>query len=106
MIKEIIVYKFLIDNKVAGFYILNRPKKQAIELEMLFVLPQFIGKGIGKKLLFHASDKAQKLECTTLSLLADPNAKSFYESQGFRVIDKKESSISNRFLPIMIKNLK
>ena len=40
-----------------------------------------------------------------MTLLADPNAFPFYMSQGFIIIDQKESSIPNRFLPIMQKDL-
>lgn len=101
MIEETMTFKFLQDEKLAGFYMLNPPKENCIELEMLFVLPEFIGKGIGKKLLLHSFKKAMKLKVKSMTLLADPNAKNFYESQGFVVIDKKESSVKGRFLPIM-----
>jgi N-acetylglutamate synthase-like GNAT family acetyltransferase len=105
MIKELLVYKFILNQKIIGFYILNQPIKQSIELEMLFVLPEFIGKGIGKKLLIHAFENALKLKASNLTLLADPNAELFYKSQGFIIIDKKESSIPDRFLLIMQKDL-
>lgn len=105
MIKELLVYKFIQNQKTVGFYILNQPIKQSIELEMLFVLPEFIGKGIGKKLLIHAFENALKLKASNLTLLADPNAEFFYKSQGFICIDKKESAIPNRFLLIMQKDL-
>lgn len=105
MIKSLFAYKFIQNNKITGFYILNQPIVNNIELEMLFVLPEFIGKGIGKKLLLHAFTKALNLNANELTLLADPNAVAFYESQGFIIIDKKESIIPNRFLPIMQKDL-
>ena len=105
MIEELIIYKFLQEDIIAGFYILNLPKKTSIELEMLFVLPEFIGKGIGKQLLQHSFEKAHNLTCKSMTLLADPNAVSFYTSQGFYEIDRKESSIPNRFLPILKKDL-
>ena len=124
MIEECDVFKFLQNDKIAGFYILNPPEKTtyysnqvyteqsrsieeslSVELEMLFVLPEFIGKGIGKQLLQHSFEKAQKLNCESMTLLADPNAVPFYSSQGFYEIDKKESSIPNRFLPVMQKDL-
>lgn len=105
MIEKLIVYKFLQDHKTVGFYVLNLPKKKSIELEMLFVLPEFIGKGIGKKLLLHVFNKARELNANSLTLLADPNAVGFYKNQGFIIIGKKESSIPNRFLPIMQKYL-
>ncbi len=105
MVEEMMIYKYVQNNKIAGFYALNPPKGKAIKLEMLFVLPEFIGKGIGKNLLLHAIEHTRKLNADSITLLADPNAVFFYKSQGFNIIDKKESAISNRFLPIMQKDL-
>jgi len=105
MIEEMMVYKIVVNNHVVGFYALNQPKENAIELEMLFILPKFIGQGIGKKLLLHSIKNSRELKVDSMTLLADPNAVPFYKSQGFVIIDKKESSIPNRFLPIMQKDL-
>lgn len=105
MIIECDVYQYAIDSKTVGFYVLNPPEKENSELEMLFVLPAFIGKGIGKQLLLHAFEKAKTMSSKTMTLLADPNAVPFYESQDFIIIDKKESSIAGRFLPVMLKYL-
>lgn len=106
MISESYSFKYMVDKKTAGFYFLNPLQEKKIELEMLFVLPEFIGKAIGKQLLRHSFKKAIELKATSMTLLADPNAVPFYESQGFRIIDKKESSIAGRFLPVMEKDLK
>ncbi len=105
MIENMMIYKFIVNHKTAGFYALNQPKGNSIELEMLFILPEFIGQRIGKKLLQHSIKKSKELKADTMTLLADPNAVDFYKSQGFKIIDKKESSIPNRFLPIMQKYL-
>ncbi len=101
MVNELFVCQFLFDDTTVGFYILNPPKEKAIELEMLFVLPDFIGKGIGKQLLVHAIQKAKKLEAKYITVVSDPNAAAFYQSQSFVIIDKKQSSIPGRFLPEM-----
>ena len=106
MISNCAIFKFLIDDHIAGFYILNPPKEKSIELEMLFVLPKFIGKGIGKQLLQHSFENALKLNVNSMTLLADPNAVPFYESRGFYKIDKKESTIPGRFLSVLKKDLK
>ena len=42
MIQKLIVYKYIYDDKIIGFYILNQPQEKFIELEFLFVLPAFI----------------------------------------------------------------
>ena len=59
IIQEMIVSKFITDKEIVGFYILNQPKEQIIELEFLLVLPSFIGKGIESKLIQHAFEKAK-----------------------------------------------
>ena len=105
MLKDWNVCKYVIDDKIVGFYILNQPEDKSIELEFLFVLPNLIGKGIGKKLLNHSIEKGINLNCNEMIVLADPNAKYFYAYKGFETIYEKESSISNRFLPVMKKYL-
>jgi N-acetylglutamate synthase-like GNAT family acetyltransferase len=105
MISDCEVFKFLVDTKIIGFYVLNPPENNALELEMLFILPEFIGNGIGKQLLLHSFENAKLQEAKSITLLADPNAIPFYNSQGFYEIDKKESSIVGRFLPVMKKDL-
>ncbi|MDC1161900.1 GNAT family N-acetyltransferase [Tenacibaculum sp.] len=103
MIERMDIYKYIIDNKTVGFYALNPPRNNSVELELLFISPEIIGKGIGKTLLLHSFNLVKKNRITSMTLLADPNAVPFYKSQGFKIIDKKESSIPNRFLPIMKK---
>jgi N-acetylglutamate synthase-like GNAT family acetyltransferase len=103
IIQEMMVYKFISDDKTVGFYILSQPEEQSIELEFLFVLPTFIGKGVGSQLINHAFQKVKDLNCKQVIVLADPNAVSFYEAKGFTIIDRKESSIAGRFLPLMKK---
>jgi GNAT superfamily N-acetyltransferase len=105
MIQEMIVYKFISNDKPVGFYILNQPKEVSIELEFLFVLPSFIGKGIGHQLITHAFSKAIALNCNQIHLVADLNAVPFYQSKGFTVIAEKESVIFDRILPVMQKYL-
>ncbi|QVY64024.1 GNAT family N-acetyltransferase [Polaribacter sp. Q13] len=99
------VYKLMVDDVAVGFYVLNNPKEDLVKLEMLFVLPLFIGKGIGKKLVVHALKKAIKANATTIELVADPNAIPFYKSQGFLEKGKIGSAVLGRFLSLMQKDL-
>ncbi|GGG95955.1 N-acetyltransferase [Polaribacter pacificus] len=102
MIQEMQVYVWKEGQKILGFYVLNQPLDNKIELEFLFVLPSFIGKGIGKKLLVHAIEIAKKNpENLLMTLDADPNAAPFYSSQGFQTVGQKNSSIFGRFMPKM-----
>ena len=105
MISEMFVYKFISNQEIVGFYILNQPQENYIELEFLFVHPNCIGKGVGNQLIQHAFFEAKRLNCKHITVLSDPNAADFYKSKGFYEIDKKESSISGRFLPILQKDV-
>lgn len=72
-------------------------------LENLWVLPEYIGKGIGKDLFFHAVTLARGRGYKILQLEADPNAMGFYEKMGMKKIGERQSEVdgSPRILPIM-----
>ncbi|MEO1049280.1 MAG: GNAT family N-acetyltransferase [Bacteroidota bacterium] len=72
------------------------------EVLHLWVLPEFIGKGMGKSLLQHSLKQTVKLP-KMIRVEADPNAAPFYESQGFETFDRVESYPKGRFLPVMRK---
>ena len=101
MFEECNVYKYIVKDEIAGFYILNRANIRTSILEFLFVDPKFIKKGIGSKLLNHAKEYCLDGSSAIINVLSDPNAESFYAMHGFKVISKTESSIKGRFLPEM-----
>lgn len=72
-------------------------------LENLWVLPEWMGRGIGKRLFLHAVDMARQRGYTLLQLEADPNAVGFYEKMGMRRVGERQSEIEGqpRILPIM-----
>ena len=93
--------KFVIEDEIAGFYLLNRVNSRTCFLEFLFVHPKHIGKNIGKQLIEHAIHSCRNNSCEILNVLSDPFAESFYMKYGFKTISRKESSIRGRFLPEM-----
>jgi len=93
--------KFIIDDEIVGFYLLNRVNARTCCLEFLFVLPKVIGKGVGRQLIEHAIESCKANGCEVLNVLSDPNAESFYTKQGFKTISSKESAVKGRFLPEM-----
>ena len=105
MLKTMMAYVYIHQNQIVAFYIFGLPKNKTVELEFLFVLPNFIGKGIGTLLMKHFLEKA-RANVDFIRVLSDPNAEDFYTSFGFSKIGKKESSIAGRFLPIMQLDLK
>jgi len=97
-------FKYVDEDQILGFSGINYLSQQTI-LEFLFVLPKYMGKGIGSALLDHAIYKATENLSMSLIVLSDPNAQSFYEKYSFVKFKEEESSIVGRFLPWMIKVL-
>ena len=101
MFEDFSIYNFLVNNKIVGFYILNRVNIRTSFLEFLFVHPNYIQQGIGRKLLAHAIAFCIGGSSAILNVLSDPNAEAFYVKHGFKVIGRRESSIPGRLLPEM-----
>ena len=79
------VFKACAQASVIGWYrLLNRPP--TVILEDLWLLPAYMGKGIGRALFEHAVDQARRYGALEIELDADPNAAPFYAKMGCRVI--------------------
>lgn len=85
-----------------GFYTLEEQHGNAW-LENLWVLPEYIGKAVGKALFLHAAELSRQRGCRILQLEADPNAVGFYERMGMHKIRERHSEVDSqpRVLPIM-----
>ena len=72
-------------------------------IEDLWVLPEHMGKGIGKALFLYAAVLARQRGYQKLQLEADPNAVGFYEKMGMQRIGERRSEVEGqpRILPIM-----
>lgn len=101
-ILEKTVYKLVSDKTIIGYYSFFIDN-DCIELDNLFVLPEYIGSGIGKRLLFDFLEKAKDLNFEKIILYSDPNSEGFYEKYGFKTIGQKATNQHDRFLPIMEK---
>jgi len=100
--KKVDIYKLLIKSKIAGFCAISE-NAENYEVDHLWVLPVFIGKGWGKGLLNTSLQKSVVKE-KSINVVADPNAEGFYASQGFKTYDKIESLPKGRYLPVMRKS--
>ena len=90
-----------------GFYSLERISAAEVELSLLFVEPDFIGKGYGRKLITHAQEEARHLGYSKMIIQGDPNAERFYRSAGGLLVStRKSASIPNRELPIFCIDLR
>jgi GNAT superfamily N-acetyltransferase len=86
---------------VLGFYAIERESSTQFELEALFVDPEHIGQGIGRRLMQHAIENVKAKGGKFLVIQGDPNAESFYLAAGGKQIGDRESeSVSGRFLPL------
>ena len=96
----------VVDLKPAGFYSLHKDG-ESLWIDNLWVLPNFMGQGIGKQLFQHALAKGHTLGTFILKIEADPNAQSFYEKMGARKVGEHHSQVDGqpRILPIMEINL-
>ena len=74
---------------------------ETVDLDALFVDPPAIGSGAGRALFAAAADLARRLGARRMTILADPNAASFYERMGARFLRNAPSdAIPGRLLPL------
>ena len=95
------IYKLVINDLVVGYYSYVILEENVVQLDNLFVLPEYIRKGLGTFLMSDFLDRCKALKFQKVVLDADPNAENFYKKNGFKTIGQIETSIKDRFLPIM-----
>jgi ribosomal protein S18 acetylase RimI-like enzyme len=90
------------EDRLIGFYTLQEENGNA-SLENLWVLPEYIGKGVGKKLFLHAVELSRQRGYEILRLEADPNAVGFYEKMGMKQAGEHQYEVDGqpRRLPIL-----
>lgn len=87
--------------EIVGFYCLAKLSPVEQELEALFVLPDRIGQGIGRRLMLHAEQTAAEMGAEAILIQGDPNADRFYRRAGaIRIGEKESESIPGRQLPL------
>jgi ribosomal protein S18 acetylase RimI-like enzyme len=96
----------IVDIRPVAFYTLL-DKDGIAWIENLWVMPEYISKGVGKRLFLHAVEIARQRKYKTLQLEADPNALGFYEKLGMHKIGEHQSEVDEqpRVLPLMEMNL-
>ena len=96
-------YAAVLDARPVGFYALGRGGDR-MELLHLWVLPEAMGRGVGRSLFGHALERARKAGCRVLEIESDPNAEGFYQHMGAHRVGArvKELEGQRRELPILI----
>ncbi|QDU08688.1 GNAT family N-acetyltransferase [Gimesia aquarii] len=99
------VYVVTIDNTIVGYYSLREIDSKAIELEHLFVDPDYLKRGYGSQMFHHAMEVIKSKGFSRLVIQSDPNASGFYEKLGIPLVKKISSSIPGRSIPCFEKIL-
>ncbi len=96
-------YSAVIDDQYVGFYALTR-KNDKLHLLHMWVLPDWMGRGIGRSLFRHALERAKKLGFCQMEIESDPNAEGFYQRMGARRIGTNIHMVEQqrRELPVLI----
>lgn len=95
------VYKLVVNNEIVGYYSFFHESEETIELDNLFVWPDFIGKGFGQILMKDFLLRLENSGIKKVVLDAEPKAEKFYEKIGFVKVGEIQTSIKDRFLPKM-----
>jgi N-acetylglutamate synthase-like GNAT family acetyltransferase len=90
-----------VDGQVAGFVTVDGSPPDG-ELGNLFIDPDAIGSGVGRRLWTHAVESATAGGFRSLHIEADPNAEGFYLRMGAeRVGETPSTAIAGRMLPLL-----
>jgi len=91
-----------LDSEAIAFYTLQEKDGNAW-LENIWVLPEYIGKGVGRQLFEHVVELARQRGYQALQLEAEPSAVGFYEKMGMRKIGEYQYELDSqmRVLPLM-----
>ncbi len=100
------VYKLIFEYKIIGYYSYFNIEEGTVKLDNLFVLSKYIGEGFGKILIEDFLNKIRESKIEKIILDADPYVEDFYKKFGFNTIGQLETSVKDRFLPIMELRLK
>lgn len=86
--------------RVVGFYALD-DQPPGGELDALFVEPDAIGRGYGRRLFRHAVETAKRRGWSEMMIEADPYAEPFYQAMGaVRMGEVPSGSIPGRTIPL------
>ena len=90
------------DGEPVAYYSLIQAGNE-LWLDNLWVLPEHMGKGLGKELFLHALERGRLRQVPVLKIEADPHAQSFYKHMGARKVNEHHSEIDGkpRILPVM-----
>jgi GNAT superfamily N-acetyltransferase len=91
-----------VEERPVGFYAISLEGKNA-SVEHLWVLPEYMGKGIGAELFRHMLSRCKELGARILEIESDPNAQGFYEHMGAKKVRESVGEVDGqpRILPVL-----
>ncbi len=95
-----------LNGQIVGFHVLVEAA-ESWRLEHLWILPEQMGHGFGRRLFTHAAARAAERGAICLTIEADPNAEPFYRRMGAVRVGTIESEIDHhcRELPLLTFDL-
>ncbi len=96
-------YAAIDEGRTVGFHALGR-KGERMDLLHLWVLPDAMGRGVGRSLFIHALERTRNLGFRELEIESDPNAEGFYKRMGAHRVGTSTKYLAghNRELPVLI----
>jgi N-acetylglutamate synthase-like GNAT family acetyltransferase len=76
---------------VVGFAVLHERSEEACELAGLFVEPDRMRRGVGRRLVEDAKRMAGERGATRIDVVANPQAVAFYEAVGFTTVGQTQT---------------
>lgn len=93
-------WKITKEDQPIGFTIISSSSDGFFEIEHCWISPDYIGKGLGTKLLTQVLSQS-RYQGKRFGVLADPNAVPFYQKIGFATIKEVPGKPKGRVLPWM-----
>ena len=94
----------VLEHKIVGVYALELDEREA-EIDGFWVLPGFMGKGVGRRLFEHLIETARRRGAGKIRIEADPHAADFYQKLGATRVGDVDSTPGNRTLPLLYVDL-
>lgn len=92
-----------LNGDITGFYNFILNNDGDLELDNFFLHPQYIGKGLGKKLWDACCQTAREYKKNEFIIWSDPNAEPFYNRMGCKKIGGRSSPIMPNRCPSVLK---
>ena len=89
------VFEIVKSKKTVGFYALD-DKDEGMSIEHFWILPEYIGNGLGTKLFQHAVKIAGSMSAKWFEIVSDPNAEGFFVKMGAKRIGDLVTQLEGR----------